>query len=246
MVSPKIAIMAGSYFPTENWFYKNNRIHIPVWLDHIKKQTPNSENIRFMISDGNSHPKIKEEINKLNGGNNEVYLDGPKGEFYNFKHLCSKLKDEEYVIYLSNDMIIRNIDNEDWIGKCIEYLNKYNPFAVSIWSGGRMGTGNWDYESLVEPNLYKMRYFSTQFILMKRETVNNINWDYVHNNIANTDLCHWESWLNQYYIKEVDIFRDNMYLTYTHDKLGCITLGEYSDQKVNNYINSTTFFSHDY
>jgi hypothetical protein len=238
---PKIAVMAGAYFPKENWFYKNNRIHLPVWIDHFKEQTPNSETFRFIISDGGSHPKL----NNLNGENFEVYLDGPHGEFYNFKYLCSKLKDEEYVIYMSNDMIIRNIEHEDWVGKCIELLHKYNPVATSIWSGGVIGSGAWDYQCLLEPNVYKMGPFSTQFLIMKRETVNEIKWDYIEDKVRKSELGHWEAWFNESYVKD-EHFKDMMYVTYTHERLGSITLGEYSPQKVNSYKNTTTFFKHDY
>ena len=242
---PKIAVLIGSYFPNENWHFKNDRIHLPEWFSHFNEQTPNSNDYRFIISDGGSHPNIKEEIIKLRKDNVEVYLDGPHGEFYNFKYLVSKLKDEEYVLYIANDMIIRNIDHEDWIGKCIDLLNKYNPFATAIWSGGKIGTHPWDYESLLEPNVYRMRHISTQIILMKRETVNKIDWDYVDEKIQKSELGHWEAWLNERYNKPGD-YLDNLCVTYNHDKLGCITLGSYSPEKLNTYKNSTNFFSHDY
>jgi hypothetical protein len=69
------------------------------------------------------------------------------------------------------------------VGKSIEILNKYNPFATSLWSGGQIGNGPWDYERLLEPNVYKVKVFSTQFIFMKRETIDLINWDYISDKI---------------------------------------------------------------
>lgn len=43
--------------------------------------------------------------------------------------------------------------------------------------------------------------------------------------------------MNEYFGKS-EQFKDMMYTTYTHDKIGSITLGHYTPEKVSNYINN--------
>ena len=234
----KIAILIGCYVTNSNEWA---RPPLTLFFDKFFESIHTSHQYRIILSDDGSIPSVRNEIIKIAERYNTIethFRDKNIGECKNLESMCRWLGDEQYILYVSNDCFIRNLDNRDWLDIMIEILDNNECTAATIQAGYPT-----EHEYSWQPfgKYQKFGFLSTRHFMMKRECFDNINWAELinlveHDNFAGSGS--WEAWLNNRLTPVTT-------LGYSDSRLGMWHVGCYVLEKITKICNTEEALRHD-